>query len=134
VTVSGHSATNTGQLNHAFILARPAITLGPVRIKPAATPDWQKAFRACFGPTVGCVTTGNATVALATANGPSGFPSGSGNLFDQSVVFVITWDPAPCVKFSAPRCRVVDIIPTKTYSLTYAFEIGSTVDPPIGSK
>jgi len=130
--VSGHSATYSGQVRRAFHFSKPAIVFGPVVSSTGTTLDWRKAFHSCFGTVTGCVTTGDATVALATATGPGGFPSASGDLFDHSVVFVITWSPGPCITIAEPKCRVVDIVPTSTYRLTYAFEIDSRLNPFVG--
>ena len=71
LTVTGHSATYTGQLDRTFHFTTPGITLGPVSSSSVPNPDWQRAFHVCFGTVVVCVATGSATVALATANGPA---------------------------------------------------------------
>jgi hypothetical protein len=133
LTVSGHSAKYTGPITSAFRSAKPDITIAPVS-GAAAGADWQQAFRACFAVgKPGCVATGSAVIALGTVDGPSGYPSPSGNLFDHSAAFVITWDAGPCTTTTAPRCRVVDIVPTDTYAVTYAFEIAATTQPPVGA-
>jgi hypothetical protein len=132
MTVAGHPARYTGVLSGPFHFTPPGITLAALSDRAVATKaDWQRAFRACFQTgRPGCVATRGATVALGTADGPAGFPSPSGKLFDHSPAFVITWDPGTCTTIAATQCRVVDIVPTASYTVTYAFEISATAKPP----
>jgi hypothetical protein len=95
--------------------------------------NWRSAYRACFAEPP-CWNTGDAVVALAVATGPPGYPRRSdptdmtGKFFNQQLVYVITWDPAPCrtEQTTATTCRVVNFVDTRSRYTGFAIEIADS--------
>jgi hypothetical protein len=127
-SVDGHRGVYLGALGRPISYAVQDMSFGPPSGSAKPRIRWQDAYASCFKGQTRCVATGDATVALAVATGPSGYPWATGRYFDRSLVYVVTWDKAPCAteQVSAPTCRVVNVVDAGTGSNAFAIEISST--------
>jgi len=132
--VDGHSAHFTGPLDHVVIYGPQQMKFQQPPANASMPMDWKSAYRTCFSGATRCAATGDATIALAVATGPPGYPRRSdptdmtGNAYNHTLVYVITWDPAPCVtgQVSASLCHVVDLVDARSRRPAFAIEIADS--------
>jgi hypothetical protein len=134
MVIDGHSAHFTGPLDHAIRYAHQQVRLEAPPGNADMPMGWKSAYRACFTGPTRCAATGDAIVAIAVATGLPAYPRGSdlhdliGDAFNHDLVYVITWDPAPCItgQVSARVCRVVDFVDGRTRAAAFAIEIADS--------
>lgn len=126
----GHQGRFVGAVTRTYEYDDPGITMAPPAASARADVSWSKAFEACFTGPVLCVAPGSAAVSLAAVTGPDNAVIAGRRMFDDALTYVLTWDPAPCVRpdLAGSRCRVVDLVTAQDGRLeagthVYTFEV-----------
>lgn len=136
-SAQGHEGRFVGAITRSYEYGDPGITLAPPAASAKADVAWSAAFRACFTGPVRCVARGNAAVSLGMVTGPDNAIIGGRRMFDDALTYVLTWDPAPCVRpdLAGSQCRVVDLVTAQDGRLAagtyvYSFEVAESSPVP----
>ena len=133
-TVDGHRGRYSGPLTEVVRRDPPGLLLEPPPADADPDASWTEALAGCFHGAIACVANGNAELTLALVTGPGDAVIKGRTIFDRSLTYVVTWDPAPCSTIAAERCRVVNLLTADAKGALpagtqiYAFELPADDD------